>query len=138
MRTLVLAVVCILTFGCHRQSVGTILEYELVMDDAPPGATADLERARRIVDGRINADRTRGKVTVEGDKLQIAVYGHDPQMVEFVDQRATPNALIEFLILADRRVTSLQPLIAVAEADRAENRVRVLDENGDVFGKWVW
>ena len=117
-----------------QEPVGTVLTYEI---DSPrqsgptsvnmQGLIAALER--RVNPGWSGIARIR---SVAGGRIEISVFGDDPERVRRIERLVESLGTLEFRILANIRDHK-----ALIEQARRENAPRVLNEAGDLLGWWV-
>jgi SecD/SecF fusion protein len=125
----------ILLATLSTQAFAETLVYEIVPEDAA-AVTVDMEMVVRVISRRVNPGWIlipRGRVrAVGGTKIEISVFGDDPEKIASVRRMVESIGVLEFRILANR----MDHASTIKRAQGEKGRL-VLDEDGKTIGMWI-
>ena len=136
MRPLFPVLILLLPAGCTEAvpPVGTILVYEVAPESLMDGIPVDMENVVSLLNRRINPrSLRRARIRTLGQqRIEIAVYGKDPNTVRRIERIVESAGTIEFRILANNRDHG--PLIEQAKQLEA---AQLTDAGGSLLAWWV-
>lgn len=122
------------TSGTPNQTVGTVLIYELDPQPGDDSVSVDMEALLAAIDSRVNpgwSSRARLR-RLGGRRLEIGVFGEDPETVQRVQRLLGHRGQLELRVLANK--VDHQPLIQQANNQGGD---ALRNPAGDVLARWV-
>lgn len=127
---------CLLLLGCQANlPVGAVLKYEIDRSSLDPGKKIDYRALVDVVERRVNRPKRRGTVElVDGQVIQISIFGSDPQVITQVKRTLQVLGTLEFRIVANE--TDDADLIVRAK-QLSPDETKLTEKRGHQVARWV-